>query len=155
MRPSRSMLVWLFVAAIAPPIANLNAQAPAPQLSEEAKALRDHVIANYTKYEYQIPMRDGVKLFTAVYVPKDTTRTFPFMLNRTPYSVAPYGVDNYRLNLGPSSHFQKEGFIFVYQDVRGRWMSEGTFLNVRPHNPNKGPKDFDESSEAELDDNID
>ena len=76
--------------------------------------------------------RDGVRLFTAVYVPKDSSRTYPFMLTRTPYSVAPYGVDNYRQSLGPSEHFEREGFIFVYQDARGRYMSEGTFQQVRP-----------------------
>ena len=106
------------------------------------------VRANYTKHEFQVPMRDGKKLFTAVYVPKDETQTYPFLLNRTPYSVSPYGVDNYREKLGPSDLFQKSGYIFVYQDVRGRWMSEGTFLNVRPHKPNKGPTDFDESTDT-------
>ncbi|MCY2970606.1 MAG: CocE/NonD family hydrolase, partial [Planctomycetota bacterium] len=117
-------------------------------VTDEAKQLRDHVKANYTKYEYQIPMRDGIKIFTSVYVPKDDSKTYPFMLNRTPYSVAPYGIDNYREKLGPSTYFQKSGYIFVYQDVRGRWMSEGTFQNVRPHNPKKGPKDFDESTDT-------
>ncbi len=126
------------------------AQTPAVVLSpaEEAKQLREHILANYTKYEYRIPMRDGVKLFTAVYVPKDDTKKYPMMLNRTPYSVAPYGVDNYRATLGPSKLFAFDGFIFVYQDVRGRWMSEGEFTNVRPHNPKKGPKDFDESTDT-------
>ena len=76
---------------------------------DEAKQLREHVKANYTKYEYQIPMRDGIKIFTSVYVPKDDSKTYPIMLNRTPYSVAPYGIDNYRERLGPSSFFQKAG----------------------------------------------
>ena len=126
---------------------NCPGQSSAPVM-DEAKQLRDHVKANYTKYEYQIPMRDGIKIFTSVYVPKDDSKTYPFMLNRTPYSVAPYGIDNYREKLGPSTYFQKSGYIFVYQDVRGRWMSEGTFQNVRPHNPKKGPKDFDESTDT-------
>lgn len=138
---------WIMLACWAGP-AEVRSQAPAAPLSEEARALRDHAKSHYTKYEYQIPMRDGVKLFTAVYVPKDESKTYPFLLNRTPYSVAPYGVDNYRLTLGPSPLFQKAGYIFVYQDVRGRWMSEGTFVNVRPHRPNKGPKDFDESTDT-------
>ena len=81
-----------------------------------------HVKSNYTKYEYRIPMRDGKRLFTAVYVPKDASKTYPMMLTRTPYSVKPYGVDQYRENLGPSALFGKAGYIFVYQDVRGRWM---------------------------------
>ncbi|MEY4189333.1 MAG: hypothetical protein RIR17_69, partial [Planctomycetota bacterium] len=103
---------------------------------DEGKMLRDHAKAGYTKYEFKIPMRDGKKLFTSVYVPKDDSTTYPILLNRTPYSVAPYGIDNYREKLGPSAFFQKSGYIFVYQDVRGRWMSEGEFLNVRPHRPN-------------------
>ena len=70
----------------------------------------DAVRARYTKHEYLIPMRDGVRLFTVVYTPKDTSQPYPFLLTRTPYSVAPYGVDNYRASLGPSEHFEKEGF---------------------------------------------
>jgi hypothetical protein len=107
------------------------------------------VRANYTKYEYAIPMRDGKNLFTAIYVPKDATRSYPFLMNRTPYSVAPYGVDNYRTSVGPSEAFEKSGYIFVYQDVRGRNMSEGTFLEMRPHIDNKTSKnDVDDSSDT-------
>ena len=109
----------------------------------------DNVRARYTKYEYLFPMRDGVRLFTSVYVPKETSQTYPFLLTCTPYNVAPYGVDNYRASLGPSEHFEKEGFIFVYQDARGRHMSEGEFQQVRPHVPNKkSSKDIDESSDT-------
>ncbi len=109
----------------------------------------DNVRARYTKYEYSIPMRDGVRIFTSIYTPKDTAQTYPFLLTRTPYNVAPYGVDNYRASLGPSEHFEKEGFIFVYQDARGRHMSEGEFQQVRPHVPNKkSNKDIDESSDT-------
>jgi len=94
-------------------------------------------------------MRDEVRLFTAVYAPKDRSQQYPILLTRTPYSVAPYGVDNYRAALGPSEEFEKEGFIFVYQDARGRYMSEGEFEQVRPHQPNKrGPKDIDESTDT-------
>ncbi len=109
----------------------------------------DNVRARYTKYEYSIPMRDGVRIFTSIYTPKDTAQTYPFLLTRTPYNVAPYGVDNYRNALGPSEHFEKEGFIFAYQDARGRHMSEGEFQQVRPHMPNKkSSKDIDESSDT-------
>src|SRR6266478_4970075 len=109
----------------------------------------DYVKAHYTKYEYEIAVRDGKKLFTSVYVPKDTAREYPIMFLRTPYSVGPYGEDNYRTNLGPSEIFGKDGYIFVYQDVRGRWMSEGEFVNVRPHNPAKRvPTDIDESTDT-------
>ncbi len=103
----------------------------------------------YTKYEYQIPMRDGARLYAAVYVPKDTSQKYPFLLTRTPYSIAPYGVDNYRTSLGPSEDFEKEGFIFVYQDARGRYMSEREFLQARPYQPNKkSAKDVDESTDT-------
>jgi len=115
-----------------------------------ARAIREH----YTKYEYKIPMRDGVKLFTVAYVPKDATRTYPIMMQRTPYSVQPYGIDNYPSNsngrglrrFAPSAGFVKEGFIFVHQDVRGRLMSEGTFVDIRPHASKKG--DIDESTDS-------
>jgi putative CocE/NonD family hydrolase len=106
---------------------------------------------NYSKYEYRIPMRDGVKLFTSVYIPKDVItdgRTYPIMLQRTPYNVAPYGVDKYRATLGPSDFFAREKFIFAYQDVRGRFMSEGNFTIITPHKPVKGPKDTDESTDC-------
>ncbi len=107
------------------------------------------VKARYTKHEHLIPMRDGVRLFTAVYVPKDTAQRYPIMLSRTPYSCQPYGEDSYKGNLGPSDHFGKEGYIVVYQDVRGRWMSEGEFVNMRPHLDTKnGPKDIDESTDT-------
>jgi putative CocE/NonD family hydrolase len=107
-----------------------------------------NVKEHYTKYEYRIPMRDGVHLFTSVYVPKDTTHAYPFLINRTPYSVGPYGVDLYRTRLGPSPDFDKAGYIFVNQDVRGRFMSEGTFVEMRPHIDNKKSKqDVDDSSD--------
>ena len=93
-------------------------------------------------------MRDGVKLFTSVYVPKDKSQQYPILLNRTPYSVRPYGPD-YKESIGPSELVAKEGYIIVYQDVRGRFMSEGEFMDVRPHNPKKSkPADVDESSDA-------
>src|SRR5713226_9617752 len=103
---------------------------------------------HYTKYEYLIPMRDGVHLFTAVYVPKDASHSYPFLLNRTPNSVGPYGVDHYPKRLGPSPDFAKAGYIFVDQDVRGRWQSEGTFVEMQPHIDNKKSKqDVDDASD--------
>jgi putative CocE/NonD family hydrolase len=117
---------------------------------EEARAAAE-IRARYTKYELRIPMRDGAKLFTAVYVPKDasTSRTYPFLINRTPYSVAPYGTDNYPKRLGPAASFVADGFIFVYQDVRGRFQSDGTFIEVTPHKDVKnGAKDVDESTDT-------
>jgi putative CocE/NonD family hydrolase len=118
-------------------------------IAQTAAPSLENVRARYTKYEYLIPMRDGVHLFTAVYVPKDKSQSYPFLLTRTPYSVSPYGVDKYPSFLGPSGEFERDGFIFVYQDARGRWMSEGEFQQVRPHHPNKqGPRDVDESSDT-------
>ncbi|OIN60362.1 CocE/NonD family hydrolase [Arsenicibacter rosenii] len=112
---------------------------------EDSVYIRQH----YTKIERMVPMRDGVKLFTSIYLPKDSTKTYPIMFDRTPYSVAPYGADAYKTSLGPSMLFARDGYIFVYQDVRGRYMSEGTFVGVRPHNPNKQkPADIDESSDT-------
>lgn len=105
--------------------------------------------AHYTKSEHMIAMRDGVKLFTVVYAPKETTEKFPIMLIRTPYNVGPYGADAYKQSLGPSTLFAKEGYIFAYQDVRGRYMSEGQFVDVRPHKESKKrPSDIDESSDT-------
>ncbi|MGA9566453.1 MAG: CocE/NonD family hydrolase [Candidatus Korobacteraceae bacterium] len=107
------------------------------------------VRAHYTKYEYSIPMRDGKKLFTSIYVPKDSSRSYPFLMDRTPYSVSPYGVDNYKTAIGPSESFEKSGYIFVYQDVRGRYMSEGTFIEMRPHIDHPASNnDVDESTDT-------
>src|SRR5262245_45794450 len=109
----------------------------------------EYIQSNYTKFEHRIPMRDGVRLFTAVYVPKEKSLTSPIMMNRTPYSVAPYGIDKYRENLGPSPLFGKAGYIMVHQDVRGRYLSEGVFEDVRPQiSVKKGTNDIDESSDT-------
>jgi len=109
----------------------------------------EHVKAHYTKYEYRIPMRDGKRLFTSVYVPKDDSQTYPILMKRTPYSARPYGADQYPENLGPSPLFAKEGYIFVYQDVRGRWMSEGEFVHMRPHLSKKTKiTEIDESTDT-------
>jgi putative CocE/NonD family hydrolase len=111
----------------------------------------EFIKANYTKYEYLIPMRDGVHLFTAVYVPKDaaSSNKYPILMDRTPYSVSPYGADNYKTALGPSELFAKEKYIFAYQDVRGRMMSEGKFIDMRPQIDNKkSAEDVDESSDT-------
>lgn len=120
--------------------ATLHAQ-PAP-----AEPPPYSVKANYTKYEYLIPMRDGVKLFTSVYVPKDQSKPYPFLMERTPYDVAPYGVDEYRERL-INNDFAKAGYIFVYQDVRGRNLSEGKFIDMTPHRVNKKSNEVDESTD--------
>ncbi len=108
-----------------------------------------YIKAHFTKYEYKIPMRDGVHLFTAAYVPKDGSQTYPILLQRTPYGLRPYGASNYPQSpRWQMKHYAKEGFIFVYQDVRGRNASEGQFVHVRPHMDRKGPKDIDESTDT-------
>ena len=104
---------------------------------------------HYTKKEVLIPMRDGVKLFTSVYTPKDSSEKHPILITRTPYSCAPYGEDKY--NSYWKSYlltYLKEGYIMVTQDVRGRWMSEGEFVDVRPFNANKKGKEIDEASDT-------
>lgn len=119
-----------------------------------ARAIREH----YTKYEYRIPMRDGVHLYTVAYVPKDASRAWPIMLTRTPYAVLPYGSDTYptekdprRLRrFAPSAQMVRDGFVFVQQDVRGRMMSEGSFVDIRPVAPRNGkaPATIDEATDA-------
>jgi uncharacterized protein len=145
---SRCFLLALFAVSIfAPGFA--SAQQSGPDAAAE-----EFVRAHYTKYEYRIPMRDGVHLFTAVYVPKapafpQDPGPYPFLMDRTPYNVAPYGEDRYPAHLGPSDEFERAGYIFVYQDVRGRWMSEGTFVEMRPHiDEKRSPKDVDDSSDT-------
>lgn len=135
----RWAFLWI-VLAVAP----AAAQAP-----DEAKADKEFLLANYTKFEHRVPMRDGAKLFTVVYAPKDTSKTYPMLLLRTPYGVGPYGPDASTLRLLPSPLFWKAGYIFVHQDVRGRMKSEGAFIHGRPHNPaKKTSADVDESSDT-------
>jgi len=125
---------------------------PAPARKGPPPVDRDYVRENYTKFEYRIPMRDGMKLFTSVYIPKDVfidNKTYPIMMQRTGYGVPPYGLEDYRANLGPSELFAREKFIFVYQDVRGRYLSEGHYEIIRAIKPvKKTPKDVDENSDT-------
>ena len=138
----RSIIASLLLAASAAAFA----QAQVPVLAA-APPVEYSIKENYTKYEYRIPMRDGVKLFVAVYVPKDQSKSYPFLVERTPYSAGPYGVDFSPRRLGPTPEFTKAGYIFVVQDVRGRYMSEGKFVEMTPHKPNKKPGETDESSD--------
>ena len=135
--PATLLAAALFLAWLSP----ASAQPPA----ETAKYIREH----FTKAEHKVPVRDGVHLFTSVYSPKDTSRKYPILMMRTPYSVGPYGKDVYRKALGPSREFLTQGYIFVYQDVRGRYMSEGTFANMRPQiDHKKSARDVDESTDT-------
>lgn len=136
---SKALICLFIIAVFAIPFF-----AQPPQETELAKYIRE----NYTKREVQIPVRDGIKLFTAIYEPKDKSQKYPILLNRTPYTVSPYGADKFKGNLGPDELFAREGYIFVYQDVRGRWMSEGQFEDARPDIANTKPTEIDESTDT-------
>ncbi len=123
----------------------ISAQPPADVLTQDAES---DVRAHYVKREARIPMRDGTTLFTAIYQPKDPKGPVPILYKRTPYSVSPYGEDAFPDSLGPSEHLQARGYIFVYQDVRGCFMSDGEFVDMRPHQPDKQGTQFDESSDT-------
>lgn len=115
------------------------------QYYQDSAWIRD----NYLKKEVMIPMRDGVKLFTSIYMPKDATQEYPILLRRTPYSCSPYGEDKYEAFWGNYlKYYLREGYIMVKQDVRGKWMSEGEFKDVRPFNPNKQGTETDEASDT-------
>jgi putative CocE/NonD family hydrolase len=102
----------------------------------------------YTRSEITIPMRDGIRLDTVVFAPKDTSKTYPILLTRTPYGI-PYVAGEFPSSIGPSDLFTRSGYIVAYQDVRGTHMSEGNFVNIRPQlPPTHGPKDIDESTDA-------
>ena len=109
------------------------------------------VMEHYTKMETYIPMRDGIRLFTSIYLPKDSSeKHHPILMTRTPYSCAPYGTDKFaHFWAGYRMEYLREGYIMVTQDVRGRWMSEGDFEDIKPFNPHKqGPHDIDEASDT-------
>ncbi len=108
----------------------------------------NYVKENYTKKEVKITMRDGIKLHATIYAPKDTTKTYPILLQRTPYSCRPYGEDQMRSKISPNEILMKEGNIIVYEDVRGRWMSEGVYDNMRAYIPNKIEKQSDETTDT-------
>jgi putative CocE/NonD family hydrolase len=121
------------------------ATAYAQTISQDSLYIREH----YTKMEKYITMRDGKRLFTSIYLPKDQSKKYGIIMTRTPYTVAPYGENEYKKTLGQNMLFAKEGYIFVYQDVRGRYMSEGDFVDVRPQIDHKKSKnDIDESSDT-------
>ncbi len=115
---------------------------------DEVKTSNNYVQDNYTKKEVSIEMRDGTKLFTVIYAPKDQSKTYPILLQRTPYSCAPYGEGKFKTKIGPNIQLMKEGNIVVYQDVRGRWMSEGVYDNMRAYIPNKTGTQTDETSDT-------
>lgn len=116
-------------------------------LGQEKKP--NYVAENYTKQEVRIKMRDGLELFTAIYSPKDTSKKYPIVMQRTPYNCAPYGPDQFKRSIAPNETMMKEGYIVVYQDVRGRYMSDGLYDNMRGYIPNKkGKTEVDEASDT-------
>ena len=155
MPPTPHLTALLFCALLLPAA---RAQTLPPNLAPVSDAeFRANLAADtvygrvhYTKQEFQIPMRDGAKLYTVAYLPRDADRVrYPIMLNRTPYSAGPYGPGQYRKRVCPNGVMLREGYIFVIQDVRGRYLSEGTFEDVRPateQHPTK--KDTDEGTDT-------
>src|SRR5437773_152831 len=147
MKPNRPLnfslvLLFLLLSACAS-----FAQGPGTP-TQQQRELADYIKKNYTKSEVMIQMRDGVKLFVCIYEPKDKSQKYPIMFDRTPYSVGPYGPDNYKASLGPDDLFPREGYIFVYGDVRGRYLSEGEYEDVRTYMPNKNAKQIDETTDT-------
>jgi putative CocE/NonD family hydrolase len=137
MKTKRFLLPCMLLVAAVLAVPVRNAQQPALNVKER-----------YAKSEHKIPMRDGKRLHTVVYAPRDSSQRYPFLMQRTPYGAGPYG-DAYRPSIGPSPLLAQEGYIFVYQDVRGTFLSEGEFDDVRPFNPNKkSPADIDEASDT-------
>ena len=108
----------------------------------------EYVKANYDKKEVKIKMRDGINLHTTIYSPKDKSKEYPILMMRTPYSCRPYGENAYKDRIGPNEFLVKEGNIFVQQDVRGRWNSEGVYDNMRAYIPNKKGNQVDEASDT-------
>jgi putative CocE/NonD family hydrolase len=129
------LVTWLFIHGL---------QA---QYEQDSAWVRD----NYIKKEMYVPMRDGTKLFVAAYIPKDVTEKHPILMMRTPYSCSPYGENNFPASfwIRHFKYYMRENYIIVMEDVRGRWASEGVFMDVRPFNPNKKTnQDIDEASDT-------
>jgi putative CocE/NonD family hydrolase len=130
-------------------LSSLFLLATAPARAQDQSKKADIIAANYTWKGHKIPMRDGKHLYTIVYSPKDQSQKYPILFNRTPYGIHPYEDDKHRATIGPNKNFAPEGYIFVYQDVRGRYMSEGIYENMRPQLQKPGgPNDIDESTDT-------
>ena len=126
----------------------ISCRKTAPKVAD-AEVSETYVADNYTKKEVDITMRDGIKLHTTIYSPKDTSKEYPIIMQRTPYSSQPYGAGKFKEKIAPNIHMMQDGYIVVYQDVRGRWLSEGHYKNMRAYKPNKKTdQDIDESSDT-------
>lgn len=146
---SASLRCLLFFALTTFALAAIPAYAAVTQRDGEPSPRAEYIRANYSKFEARIPMRDGVRLFTTIYVPNDLDGgPWPFLMMRTPYSAGPYGADRYRGRLGPNEAFETSGFIFVFQDVRGKYLSEGEFVNMRPVIASRDAESVDETTDT-------
>lgn len=149
----RAPLVTVLVLCVAPLEAQQrSAGAPPAKRTDAAPREANKLEELFEKREFSIPMRDGVKLFTSLYIPRHPSADAPILLCRTPYSVGPYGADQYKTSVGPSALFADGTWIVAYQDVRGCYMSEGQFVDVRPHVPHlpdvKSCRGVDESTDT-------
>ena len=134
-----SLLMFISIVTL---VAQPQSPSPYPFTTQQDSV---YVRENYTKMEFMVEMRDGIKLFTQVYAPKDTIKKHPILMQRTPYSCQPYGLDPYRRRVSPNPFMLRDDYIMVYQDVRGRWASEGKFIEMTPHIDKKTKKtDIDE-----------
>ena len=129
-------------------------------VAQEADSTAAFIRTHYAKYEYRIPMRDGVKLFVSVYEPRPGEfkdhGPYPFLMTRTPYSCAPYGEDALPTGrFGVSDELMRSGYNFVCADVRGRWQSEGEFREMSPHTSDRGAAPGDRSSNKDVDESTD
>jgi hypothetical protein len=142
----KTLLTFLF---LIPVLATAQSTQPANPYPFTPAQDTAYARENYQKTEFMVPMRDGTKLFTQIYAPKDQSVKHPIIMQRTPYSCAPYGTDRFRRRVGPNPFMLRDNYIVVYQDVRGRWASEGTFVEMTPHVDNKkGAADHDEASDT-------
>ncbi|MFS4469711.1 CocE/NonD family hydrolase [Maribacter sp. 2210JD10-5] len=145
MKKSKAKYLILFIALFAIVLSCSKTN----KTTSESKISETYVIDHYTKKEVDIKMRDGITLHTTIYAPKDTSKEYPIIMQRTPYSSRPYGEGEFKTQIGPNIHMMQEGYIVVYQDVRGRWLSEGHYENMRAYIPNKETDaDVDESSDT-------
>ncbi|ARV08807.1 X-Pro dipeptidyl-peptidase [Winogradskyella sp. PC-19] len=127
---------------------NINLTEAETEANKVTASVDTYAKDNYTKKEVMIEMRDGIKLHTTIYSPKDTSKTYPMLMMRTPYSCRPYGENEFKSKIGPNKYLMEEGNIMVYQDVRGRWNSEGVYDNMRAYIPNKTGNQVDEASDT-------
>jgi putative CocE/NonD family hydrolase len=138
-RPAARIATALVVAMLAASPSSRAQTAPA-----SAAAVRKPSADDFDRSEVQIPMRDGTRLHTLIFSPKGVSANLPFVLTRTPYGIANAG-----RALGTSyAELADEGYIFVFQDIRGRFGSDGQFVMLRPMRDKSDASAIDESSDT-------